>query len=571
MRYWMALVYLRDNLTLNQPQHLALTVFTHALACTRRNAQLVIKRLAAEQVIHWQAGIGRGNLAQITLLKSVDKILAKQAQYLLSENKVEQAITLVPNTQRDNFLAGYIAQYQHQEQQDILKIPFYRGTHSLDPININRRTEQHIANYLYAKLLNFDVVTQSYHGDLAAHWQLHSNCFSVTLRKQLRFHDNSPLTAVDVSKHFQRLIQSNNNNAQIYQQINRVEVITPLQINFYSDSIANAIPKLLSLSSMAISKLTEQGLVGSGSFKLTTQNQWLTRLTAFEHYHGYRPWIDAVDIWNIGDKTKDFNQENHLHHAKSGYHQQEGFNTLAQWETGAEYLLINSQSPWGKQLQQRQALMVIIQSVGLPKAILEDDVAYATSMVSTPNADNVRQAMPLIAQQTIDIALGDIQHADKPIAILTYQLEQHITYAQHLCQQLNRLGIKATYEVLEFPEFDTNAALSQADIIISGEVFGQNTEMSWLDWLYSSRALTNCLTPKAKLELQQQVLATLQMSSLKQRLNSFCKIESALMNQQIYLPLFHVKQSMNVSAQLSMAELLANGWIDFNTVVLKPA
>lgn len=570
MRYWMALVYLRDHLIINQTQQLSLDCLTLALACTKRNTQLVIKRLVAEQIITWQAGVGRGHLPKITLLVPVQNLLEQQANLLLQDNKVDQAITLVCHADRDSFLAKYISQYQSQAQQDILKIPFYRGTHSLDPINISRRTEQHIASYLYAKLLNFDTEKQTYIGDLALSWELKENCFSVTLRKQLRFHDNSPLRAIDVSNHFQRLIESNNDNAQIYQQISHVEVVNLLQINFYSDTIASAMPKLLSLIPMAISKVTTQGLVGSGSFQLTTQNQWLTRLTAFNHYHGYRAWVDAVDIWNVGDKAKSFTQDNHAHHTCSKS-VPDGFNEKQQWENGAEYLLINSNNIWGKQHSQRQILMAIIQAIGLPQSIINDDVAHATSMISTPISGCKQQPLPIPNKQAAITALSDINHAQKPLLILTYQLSQHIEYAQFLCQQLNQLGMKSNYQVLEFPEFNKTDNLSKADIIISGEVFSQDVEISWLDWLYSSSALKSCLTTRFQQRLQQNVLSTLQCHTLNQRLDGFNKIENDLLNQQVYLPLFHVKQSMNISEHVSTAELLANGWIDFNTIVLNQA
>jgi len=82
------------------------------------------------------------------------------------------------------------------------------------------------------------------------------------------------------------------------------------------------------------------------------------------------------------------------------------------------------------------------------------------------------------------------------LLILTYQLSQHIEYAQFPCQQLNQLGMKSNYQALEFPEFNKTDNLSKADIIISGEVFSQDVEISWLDWLYSSSALKSCLTSK---------------------------------------------------------------------------
>ncbi|MCE7611167.1 SgrR family transcriptional regulator, partial [Vibrio fluvialis] len=54
MHYWKALTLLRDRLALNTPTPLSLDTFTHELGCTKRNAQLVVKKLVDNGVIRWQ-------------------------------------------------------------------------------------------------------------------------------------------------------------------------------------------------------------------------------------------------------------------------------------------------------------------------------------------------------------------------------------------------------------------------------------------------------------------------------------------------------------------------------------
>ena len=159
MHYWKALAFLRSRVLVNQPTSLSLTEITNALGCTRRNAQLVIKKLVSEGWIDWKSGVGRGNLPTLTLLKILDRELEIRIDELLSENKVDQALDLVDESQRDQFLLDYISRYQSLPTKlDILQIPFYRGTHSLDPIEVTRRTEAHITSYLFSNLLRFKQV-----------------------------------------------------------------------------------------------------------------------------------------------------------------------------------------------------------------------------------------------------------------------------------------------------------------------------------------------------------------------------------------------------------------------------
>ena len=95
MHYWKALAFLRSRVLVNQPTSLSLTEITNALGCTKRNAQLVIKKLVNEGWVDWKSGVGRGNLPTLTLLKSLDRELEIRIDELLSENKVDQALDLV--------------------------------------------------------------------------------------------------------------------------------------------------------------------------------------------------------------------------------------------------------------------------------------------------------------------------------------------------------------------------------------------------------------------------------------------------------------------------------------------
>lgn len=572
MRYWMALVFLRDHLRLHTPQPLSLDAFTAALACTKRNAQLVIKRLYREEIIDWQPGIGRGNLPVITLLTPVADMLQQQAQQLLTEDKVEQALSLIEAGQRDTFIANYIARYQTTDtREDILKIPFYRGTHDLDPIFINRRTEQHIAGYLYAKLLQFDPASGGFRGDLAQHWQRDGNTLTVTLRKGLKFHDASPITAKDIQAHFKRLIHSGHQNAALYQWIDRVEVLAPYHIAFTSQALPTQLEKLLANGPMGIAKFTgEPGdgtLVGSGSFMLSEQTPWRTLLKASPYYHGYRPWVDGVAIWNVGDQAMDFELNSDVVHSAHLKHRSaERFDAKTQWEKGAEYVLLNPNRPhrWLKKPVHRKALMAAIKALGVSDALREEGIGQASGMLSDPT--------PIPASDPAAAAniLQSLPRPDQPLKLLTYHLDQHIELAKHLASNLTLLGIDCEYQVVEFPVFNQRETLQTADIILSGEVFGDDWEMSWLGWFFTTLPLNICLNTQQRQWLKDSILTLMQQGNQANRLKGFAKLEKQLIARHLYLPVFHARQNLNFSDTVSATDLLANGWIDFNTVMLAP-
>ncbi len=565
MRYWLALKFFAERLTLGQARPVSLDELSVALHCTRRNAQLVVKKLVEQQIIDWQSGVGRGHFPSVTLKTDVSKMLEERAYLWLEDNKVAQALELVAEHRKAQLLSDYIGRYRvESSNQDILQVPFYRGTHDLDPIAISRRTEQHIADCLYAYLLRVDNPCGMIRGDLAQHWLHDGDTLTMVLRKGLHFHDGSPILAQDVHAHFLRLLASDCANAELYRWIDSFVAQGDDTLRVRSKTLANILPKLMSQGPMGIAKLGAKGLTGSGPFALLEQTKWCTRLGAYPQYHGYRPWLDGVEIWNVGDKAKNFELNSdvynqHYQHSQQAtqYQQQE------QWEVGAEYVLLNANRPWLAHFQHRLALLRAIRTLGLPQSIIDDEVAGASSMTSAPGP------LPRANFALASEALSGLVWPDEPLTILTYRLKQHVDLAAYLAQMLTKLGIVCRYRVEEFPDFERAQVQQHADIIVSGEVLSADLELSLLSWLVSSRALQTCLTADARDALIAQVWLALAAPEHSARVEQLQACEQSLQELGLYAPLFHVKQQLHLSKRLSAAQLLANGWIDFCEVVIK--
>ncbi|WP_172401041.1 hypothetical protein [Vibrio sp. qd031] len=54
-----------------------------------------------------------------------------------------------------------------------------------------------------------------------------------------------------------------------------------------------------------------------------------------------------------------------------------------------------------------------------------------------------------------------------------------------------------------------------------------------------------------------------------QRIDALRRIESQLIDKALYWPLFHVQQQISTATSLDATGMLANGWIDFATVVVE--
>nr|MCC4820481.1 ABC transporter substrate-binding protein [Vibrio lentus] len=114
-------------------------------------------------------------------------------------------------------------------------------------------------------------------------------------------------------------------------------------------------------------------IVGSGSFKLVEQSEWLTRLEAFKHYHSHRPWVDGIEIWNVGDKAKDYEMHCDIVHTHPHYQSSSISNELAemeQWEKGCEHALINPhRHPWFEESKHVKSLNELLRLLGVAKDI----------------------------------------------------------------------------------------------------------------------------------------------------------------------------------------------------------
>ncbi|MEI8595987.1 SgrR family transcriptional regulator [Photobacterium sp. Hal280] len=568
MRYWRALIYFREELAVGQPQSLSLDTLAEKLACTRRNAQLVIKKLVEEGWISWQPGVGRGNLPTICLKKPVDSLLKQQALSLLTQGQVERATALVPEPQRQGLLAEYLAGYRRsgpcsrseKQPSDVLRIPFYRGIHDLDAVQLSRRTEVHLGSYLYAGLLQRDPDSGEICGDLAAHWARAGNDWHVTLRKGLMFHDGSPLDAFAVKAHFDRLQASDSSNHRLFGCLEAVEVLAPLRLKLITNATAGFIPTLLTQKAAGISKVSHDGQVlGAGAFRLDAHTEWLTRLSAFEQYHGYRPWLDAVEIWNIGDQAMDFEVSSDVVHPWLVPGQTAPFSQLENWEKGCAYALLNeNRAGWMAVPAHRQRLSAFIRQLPLPAAMTAADYRVAKGMLRS-------EVLCQKAGNTLD--LSGLPAPERPLSVLTYQLRDHIALAEQLVTALNTAGMPATCTVETFPDFNRTERLAQADIMISGEVFGEDEELSWMEWLKASTALAVCLQPQQQRRLQRELENVFLFESLAERLEKFQEIEQWLVGIGVYRPLWQNRQQLNIRSHLNGISLLANGWIDFSRVV----
>ena len=406
-------------------------------------------------------------------------------------------------------------------------------------------------------MLRFNSTSGQFEGDLAQSWQHDGETLKITLRKSLKFWDGSPLTAFDVEAGYQAIIHSNSVSRGLFLLIDQFSAINEHTLIVHSKRLSHYLPMLMTHGALAVNKRTEKGLVGSGSFRLAEQTDHRTLLLASSHYHGFRPWLDGVEIWNMGLSAKDFQMHCDIVHGSSAPDFSNEFTQVQQWEEGCIYACLNSaNNAWMRLAKHRRYIQQLLQSLSMNG--LRDTMIYR-------RASGMTSLEPLKLGKAV--ALSSVNQV--PLEVLTYQLPGHIEAAENITELFCQHGLKSNLTVLPYPEFDQVERQSKADIIVSGEVFGEHKESSWLGWLLCTNTVTASLNKQSKPWFEQQVFDNLAQTDESKRVQGYQRIERELIRKAIYIPLFQCAQDMRISHKVNAMDLLTNGWIDFNQVVFE--
>lgn len=176
------------------------------------------------------------------------------------------------------------------------------GVYSLNPYAVNTSPLQAVWGSLMEPLIESDYEKRGYRGVLAETWQMKGTKLHFKLRKNIRFHDGTPLTSRDVMASFKRML-TDKASLQAPNLENVMEMNTPDDHNFVitlkrPDATAlEDIANRLVMKQSAAEKMGEgdNRPIGTGPFKFTSwerSGQFVMRRN--ENYWGRPARIDEV-------------------------------------------------------------------------------------------------------------------------------------------------------------------------------------------------------------------------------------------------------------------------------------
>lgn len=550
--------------TCGEPRRVSLDELVDHLGVARRTVQYWLKRLHSAGWIDWRPKAGRGHWPTLTLIRSPLDTLLGLADDRLNQGRIDEAFALVPAYARAEWFNRRLTQGAGPEQPhpepkpDILLIPFYRGIHDLHPMTATRRTEAHLLNHIHARLLEFDTETGQVRPSLAHHWQEEGLSITFHLRKGVRFHDGSLLTAEDVERCLNALKRSDHLHAVHMASIKRIEVLGSHSLRLQLKRPNALLLHQLTLNCAAIYKpLAERkDPIGCGPFRLTLRDDDKTILTAFDQYFGYRPLIDQVHFWTIREEEVRLNENAHLVRSISQGAPGHGTSHVdIHREIGCFWLILNQRtSDKGfADITQRQAFYRLLDfstCPGLEESFDLRAYGFEPGRRTPLNRMDTADSPPLEWSGTL--------------RLVTYQLQPNIELGEWVCRCLQNNGIDAELTVVNFPDFNRTSLLRRFDAVISGEVFSDDILLSYFEF-FSSAFLLQALLPRTRWQALTKAThdAVRNRKDLKARLEA---IEDECLTSLEWIPLRHERHAVLTSRQLQGQSLNALGWIPFADV-----
>ena len=189
-----------------------------------------------------------------------------------------------------------------REGRQILRVPYYRPLPRLLPTDPLRRSEVHLSRQIFNGLTRRNEENGEIEGDLAHHWECLGPChWRFYLRPAVRFHHGRMLAVEDVMESLQDL-----RDRPLFAHLVRLESPWPRTLDLHLDSPDPLLPHLLAEPVAAILPRELKGEpdfalqpVGTGPYRVTTNDPLHLCLEAFDDYFGLRALLDEIDIWML--------------------------------------------------------------------------------------------------------------------------------------------------------------------------------------------------------------------------------------------------------------------------------
>ncbi|SCK05873.1 SgrR family transcriptional regulator [Vogesella sp. LIG4] len=544
---------------------------SQALNCSPRHCRQILQRLAAHGWLQWQPGRGRGHTSTLTLLAHPATLEHDAIQQQLARGELEQVLQNLTPASRQRLrevIPSYLGLHGGSSQR--LRLPFYRPLHSLDPAQINRRTECHLVRQLFDGLTRFNPQQQRIEPALAHHWQADDSLqqWRFFLRPGVVFHHGRPLEGEDVRQTLYRLRDEPGPFQQLFSHLVGIELPAAHEVvirlrqpdallpHRLADSCASILPRER-WPQADFARLPS----GTGAFRLTVNNDYRATLQAFERHWRERALLDEVDIWVLPELDSRARLDARI---SSGGELLPSKLRRSQLEPGCCFVMVNPAKPAFASQQQRQAWQQWLHPAHWRRGELYDAVGQLIMH------DIAHGLLPGWQQ------LPAAHHSSPPelpasLHLVTYQLPSNLAEARQLATRLAAAGCRLEITVLPYPEFAQGRWRAHADLMLCGEVCHDDVDFSLYQWLSSEHIFQPWLPAALRQQLDTALRDLAAEADASRRMAGYQATASMLLADGGILPLSHYTLHLDFDPALQGIELSQCGWMDFRSLWLLPA
>lgn len=510
-----------------------------------------IQKWSTDGWLTFTAGRGRGKISKLQWLKNVESILEDQlmkmidedpveisSKYLLLDWSIDSKLRLMEKL-RSKF--GYV-----QSTKDKLIVPRKYPFLTIHPIEAADVHSANIVATIFNRLVSVDesgIVSP----ELAHSWDVLETKLRIYLKKDIKFHDGSILTADDVAYCLEKL-RNHPHYKDLWDPVEQIVAVTPLIIDIYFPNGCSYCLYMLGTLNASIYKENKNNIIGTGSFYIQENNDQITTLIAFNDYYGERALLDVVEFVQV---PKDFDV---VYRSSALGEEQQTFPVES--DSGFYVVMMNTfRNTAIKHLEVRNYLHYVISKY-------RHEISQVESRY-TPNYQGC-----LIGQsKTYTLPEVKKPHFSEPLVLKIVNYTENATLL--LRDILEKEGIPIELKWVSFKDTVLNKNDNeQVDLFIHGEVFEMNQNFSFFSFLqngYSSLAGILKKDPTIN-----DFLAEYAHTPFEDWTALNLKVEKTLIENSIMIPLYYSKRQIPFSADLMNIKIKHFGYVDFSKLWVRP-
>ncbi|KAA0942100.1 ABC transporter substrate-binding protein [Sporosarcina sp. ANT_H38] len=521
------------------------------LSLSTKQTARYIQKWSTEGWLTFNSGLGRGNVSTLLWLKNVEAVFEEHVTKLIDEEPVELSSKYLlldwstdckqrlMNTFHSKF--GYL-----QTTNDKLvvrrKYPFLT-IHPLKAADVN--SANLVAN-IFNRLVAVDekgIVLP----ELAHSWDITPTKIRFYLKKDIRFHDGSILTAEDVVICLNKL-RSYPQFQDLWAPVKSISVPAPLVIDICFPSRCSYCLHMLGTMNASIYKENNGDIFGTGCFYVQDNNDLKTTLVAFKDYFGERPLLDLVEFVQVP-------------------HNFEVVYSSSTQTKDRPTFQVESDSGFGV------VIMNSFRNTPIRRKEIRDYVHYVIAKhrheISKSDARILPNHQGCLIGQSQTYVTQEVKRPDFSVPLILKIVNYTEKTTMWIKDVLEKEGIPIEVKWVSFMDtiYDDTDNL-HVDLFIHGEIFDLNQNFSFFHFLkngYSPLATIMKIDKTLSRYLTDYALTPFDdWSSLN------LKVEKALLENSIMIPLYYAKRQIPFSADLMNINIKHFGYVDFSKLWVQP-